>query len=447
MINTLFGRLLVASVLVLSLFLGLIDYTVNQLTLENAYETQQEKLRLQNHALLYSARISNDQIELPDDLREVRFDEYESGLYGFVSDIDGSILWQSYSAASLTFDRSIFQTTLNKPGTSQYEIVPGYFAYHHLVSWEIIGDIPQQIIFTVLEDNRPILKNIDLLQQRLRLWLLIIGLLLTALLMLILRWGTKPLRRLALNLKLIESGVKNRIEGNYPVEFYHVTNNLNQLIDSERQQRERYHSTLADLAHSLKTPLAVIHTELDNTHNALISEQTQRMDEIIKHQLQRAVVVSPHGLIEAISVENCVDRLVSAMKKVYAEKHLAFEINIAENAVFKGDQRDLMEVLGNLIDNACKASNSKVAVTANNMAPGLNIEIHDDGSGIPISSRENLIKRGHRADTRYVGQGIGLDVANDIVESYNGKLEIAQSILGGALINIRLPQVNKTHGQ
>ena len=174
---------------------------------------------------------------------------------------------------------------------------------------------------------------------------------------------------------------------------------------------------------------------------------TRRMDEIIKHQLQRAVVVSPHGLIEAISIESCVDRLVSAMKKVYAEKHLAFEINIAENAVFKGDQRDLMEVLGNLIDNACKASNSKVAVTANNMPPGLNIEIHDDGSGIPISSRENLIKRGHRADTRYVGQGIGLDVANDIVGSYNGKLEIAQSLLGGALIIIRLPQVNKTHGQ
>ncbi|MEH6556552.1 MAG: ATP-binding protein [Oceanicoccus sp.] len=447
MINTLFGRLFIASVLVLSLFLGLIAYTINQLTAENAYQTQYEKLRLQNHLLLSSARINNDQIELPEDLREARFDEYESGLYGFVSDVEGNILWRSYSAHSLTFEKNIFQTTLTKLGTSQYEIVPGYFAYHHMVLWEIVDDKPQLLTFTALEESRPILENIDQLQQTLRFWLFVIGLLLITLLMLILRWGTKPLRQLASNLKLIEDGVKNRIEGNFPVEFYNVTNNLNQLIDSERRQRERYHSTLADLAHSLKTPLAVIHTELNTTHNSLITEQVQRMDEIIKHQLQRAVVASPHQLTEAISVEQCVDRLISAMGKVYAGKHLRFDVKIVENTVFKGDQRDLMEVLGNLIDNACKASKSKVDVVANNMTPGLNIEIHDDGSGIPLSSRENLIKRGHRADTRYTGQGIGLDVANDIIESYNGKLEIAQSSLGGALISIRLPQVNQTHGQ
>jgi two-component system sensor histidine kinase PhoQ len=446
-INTLFGRLFIASVLVLSLFLGLIAYTINQLTVENTYQTQYEKLRLQNHLLLSSARINNDQIELPEDLREARFDEYESGLYGFVSDVEGNILWQSYSAHSLTFEKGIFQTTLNKLGTSQYEIVPGYFAYHHMVLWEVIDEKPQLLTFTVLEESQPILDNIDQLQQTLRFWLFAIGLLLITLLMLILRWGTKPLRQLASNLKLIEDGVKNRIEGNFPVEFYNVTNNLNQLIDSERRQRERYHSTLADLAHSLKTPLAVIHTELDSTANSLITEQVQRMDEIIKHQLQRAVVASPHQLTEAISVEQCVGRLISAMEKVYAGKHLRFDVRIVENTVFKGDQRDLMEVLGNLIDNACKASKSKVDVVANNMTPGLNIEIHDDGNGIPLSSRENLIKRGHRADTRYTGQGIGLDVANDIIESYNGKLEIAQSSLGGALISIRLPQVNQTHGQ
>lgn len=447
MINTLFGRLFIASALVLSLFLGLIAYTINQVTLENAYENQHEKMRLLNRLLLSSARINSDHIELPEDLREARFDEYESGLYGFISDRDGTILWQSYSALSLNFDQTLLRTTINRPGLSQYEIIPDFFAYRHVVLWEIVEDKPQLLTFTVLEDNRPILENIDLLQEKIRLWLLLIGLMLMAIQILILRWGTKPLRQIALNLKLIESGSKSRVEGNYPVEFHRVTNNLNQLIDSERHQRERYHSTLADLAHSLKTPLAVIHTELANRQHSLINEQIQRMDDIITHQLQRAVVARPHQLFDAVSVKECVDRLTSAMRKVYADKDLEIDSDINEQISFKGDQRDLMEVMGNLIDNACKAASSKVAVQAHNIASGLTIEIHDDGAGIPESARESLIKRGHRADTRYAGQGIGLDVAHDIIESYRGKMDISQSFLGGALITVRFPQVNQTHDQ
>ena len=263
---------------------------------------------------------------------------------------------------------------------------------------------------------------------------------LISLLMFILRWGTKPLRDLAMHVKQIEQGDKEQLQGNYPVELRSVSDNLNQLIQSERLQRERYHKTLADLAHSLKTPLAVIQTDLDKHANSLISDQIQRMDDIVKHQLQRAVLTTPTNLTDAVPVLELVNRLVLAMNKVYAVKNLSISTDIPENVVFRGDKRDLMEVLGNLIDNACKSAVRQIIVAAKLKQFILTIDIHDDGSGIDEDKRERLIKRGQRADTRNAGQGIGLDVANDIIESYQGELTIKKSHLGGALIHIELPQ-------
>ncbi len=435
--NTLFGRVFIASFLVLSFFFGFLGYIINQLSLDNVYASKQEQLRLQNNILLSSAIIGDNTIELPEELRESRFEDYESGLYGYISDSQGKIYWSSYSAHSLDIDQSLLLSSINEAGKAEYLIVPDYFVYHYNVRWEVKADKPELFTFTVLEDSRPTLDNIADFQQGLRLWLIGIGLVLITLLMIILRWGTKPLRQLARNLKQIESGLKDSIEGRYPLELKSVTKNLNTLINNERTQRERYHSTLADLAHSLKTPLAVIQTELEtHLNNPLIAEQTQRMDEIIKHQLQRAVISTQHGLSDNILVEDCVDRLVNAMEKVYADKGIAFVIDIDQGSFFKGDARDLMEVLGNLLDNACKACNQQVQIRAANTDKLLQIEIHDDGSGIKPEYREQLIQRGQRADTQHSGQGIGLNVAHDIIESYQGKLIIEQSPIGGALFTI-----------
>ncbi|ARN75462.1 ATP-binding protein [Oceanicoccus sagamiensis] len=432
--NTLFGRVFIASFLALSFFFGLLGYIINQLSLENVYAAKKEQLRLQSNILLSSAIIGDNAIELPDELREARFDDFESGLYGYISDSQGKIYWSSYSAHTLDLDIVLLESSITEAGKAEYIVYPDYFVYHYKVRWEVKADQPELFTFTVMEDSRPTLANIEDFQQDLRLWLMGIGLVLIALLMLILRWGTKPLRQLARNLKQIESGLKERIEGRYPVELKGVTKNLNTLIKNERSQRERYHSTLADLAHSLKTPLAVIQTELE-THqpNPLIAEQTQRMDEIIKHQLQRAVISTQHELSESVLVQTCVDRLVSAMNKVYADKEINFSIDISEGCLFKGDPRDLMEVLGNLLDNACKACLQTIQINASNNDKRLRLEIHDDGAGIAPEQREQLIQRGQRADTQYSGQGIGLNVAHDIIESYQGKLIIEQSPDGGAL--------------
>jgi two-component system, OmpR family, sensor histidine kinase PhoQ len=441
--NTLFGRLLLSSLLVLSIFFGFMGYAINQVSHQNTLLNKQKQLQLQNYVLLSSAEIKDDIIRLPDELREHRFDEFESGLYGYVVNEQGEILWGSYSGHALTVDKTLLKAGTPEPGNAEFLETPHYYVYRYTVLWEVMTDKPELLTFSVLENTAPSLEKIRQFQKRLSLWFLGIGLTLIMLLMINLRWGTKPLRELALKLKQVETGDAERIEGKYPLELRGLANNLNDLIDTERKQRGRYHTTLADLAHSLKTPLAVIKTELETHHNTaehqLLKEQTQRMEDIIKHQLQRAVVATPEKLVESHCLKNNVERITSALEKVYAEKAIKFNVSIDEGTIFRGDQRDLLEVIGNILDNACKACQHSINIIAKMNKLHTIIEVHDDGKGIPSYLRDILIKRGQRADTQHQGQGIGLDVARDIIESYQGELSIADSPIGGALIRIRFP--------
>jgi len=295
----------------------------------------------------------------------------------------------------------------------------------------------------VLEDSATTLAKIAQFQNSIARLLTIGALALVAALMIVLRWGTLPLRRLARDIKAIENGQQQHLKGHYPVELQGLSRNLNALIDTEQQQRERYQNTLADLAHSLKTPLAVIRVELetgarDDSHR-LIEQQSQRMEDIITHQLQRAVIAAPNTLSERIPVAPVVTQLSTALGKVYAGKAIAIEQQVDAAAHFLGDKRDLMEVLGNIADNACKACQRRVKICADQHQGMLRLQIHDDGDGIDESLRDSVLQRGQRLDQKSPGQGIGLDVVNDIVSSYQGQLSIAQSPLGGALFTLLLP--------
>ena len=439
--NTLFGRLFIGSVLALGLFFGFIAYILNQLALEKAYSDTEDDLRLQSYLLISSAQLGDGAIDMPEELREARFQRYRSGLYGFINSSE-RLLWQSNSSHSVTVDDGTLSTDLKEPGQSRFVIRDGWFIYHYAVLWELQNDQPEGLIFTVLEDSQPILDEVAIQQRRYRFWLLFTAIVLVIILLLVLHWGLSPLRRLAHQIKRIETGEFSQIKGDYPLELRTVTENIDTLLESEKLQRQRYHRTLADLAHSLKTPLAVIQTELNSespNSRQEITAQTRRMNEIISHQLQRAVVVGSPRFSEKVAVDECVERLLTAMAKVYANKHISFHWDIAEPCFFNGDERDLMEVLGNLLDNACKACKEHVAVIAHYKNTMLVISIEDDGDGIDSSQRKRLLQRGQRADSLHSGQGIGLSVVTDIVDSYQGKLTIGASRLGGAQLSIRLP--------
>jgi two-component system sensor histidine kinase PhoQ len=231
----------------------------------------------------------------------------------------------------------------------------------------------------------------------------------------------------------------------YPRELSALTESINSFITSERSQKERYRNTLGDLAHSLKTPLAVVRGAFEQ--NAIptelresIQEQVDRMTQIVDYQLQRAATSGRTTLAAPVDLLPVINKLVSTLDKVYAEKGISCRVTVHGDITFRGDESDLLEMLGNLLDNAYKFAARMVAVTATKQENDqLLIKIDDDGQGIPEDKVEQVLKRGVRVDERVSGQGIGLAVVRDIVEVYGGSISINTSSMGGSSISITLP--------
>jgi two-component system sensor histidine kinase PhoQ len=364
-------------------------------------------------------------------------------LYGFIYDASGEELWRSQSARLLELGQTL-NFTVTQGATSFYTLEIGntpLFAYYYDVVWEIEDGQDRELRFQVLHHQAESMAEQRAYQQQLWQSLSLIGLLIIASQMAILRWGLQPLKRLAKDLVLVESGKANALQGDYPKEIQPVTDNLNQVLASERQQRQRYRNTLDDLAHSLKTPLSVISGTLQQQQgDQTIAEQVERMNQIISHQLQRAVGASPGVPGKAVAIQPIVERLITSLTKVYRDKGINADIRIDSEICFQGDERDLMEVLGNLIENAFKYGRQKVSITGDQTPQTITIIIEDDGKGVDKEARQTILQRGARADTATTGQGIGLAVAVDILSSYQGSLQVDESILGGAKFRLSLPR-------
>jgi two-component system sensor histidine kinase PhoQ len=273
---------------------------------------------------------------------------------------------------------------------------------------------------------------------------LMLGLLVT--LAALLHWVLGPVRRMEREIHAVEEGRSETLGGGYPRELAGVADNLNALLVGERKRVTRYRDTLGNLAHSLKTPLAVMRASLPGGAGAEpLSGEIQRMNGIIEHQLKRAAA-SGGALLGAAPVElaQVAGELRGALLKVYARKDLSLELAIAPGAAFIGDRGDLTEMLGNLLDNACKWCRSQVRLSAaaDPLAEArlhLRLTIEDDGPGISARDRARVLERGVRTDEEVPGHGIGLAMVQDTVDLYGGKLAIDASPLGGARFTLRLP--------
>jgi two-component system sensor histidine kinase PhoQ len=243
----------------------------------------------------------------------------------------------------------------------------------------------------------------------------------------------------------MQSGETQNIAGEHPHELQEVVDNLNQVLAREKALRQRYRNSLSDLAHSLKTPLAVLQSKVsanDGELQEILNEQVARMSQVVTYQLQRAVSAQQQGMYTHNDVDQILQRLQRALQKVYRDKHVHCDIRVVLGTVFVGDEQDLLEVLGNLLDNAFKYCRQHIVIDARCAQQSLIIRIGDDGAGIPEESRDLILQRGQRLDTQHPGQGIGLAVAVDIINSYGGKLTINDSTLGGAEFCLQLPLSN-----
>ena len=262
----------------------------------------------------------------------------------------------------------------------------------------------------------------------------------------LLRWVLSPLRRMEREIGEVEEGRTEKLGEGYPRELAGVSGNLNALLVGERKRVVRYRDTLGNLAHSLNTPLAVMSSSLPpGAPAAALSSEIDRMTAIIEHQLKRAAA-SGGALLGAAPVElaQVASELRVTLLKVYARKDLSVELALAPGAAFIGDRGDLTELLGNLLDNACKWCQVRVRLSAavEPVSEGrarLNIAVEDDGPGISEADRARVLERGVRTDQTVPGHGIGLAMVLDTVELYGGTLAIERSALGGACFRVRLP--------
>ena len=243
-------------------------------------------------------------------------------------------------------------------------------------------------------------------------------------------------------------GKRRNIGEDYPRELSGLAGNLNRFIAHERANRDRYRRAMDDLAHSLKTPLAVLKNAVrhDGEHSldgldgraCILGEQIERMESTVGHQLSRAAAVPAALPMVRVAVMATAERIVRAVERAYPDKEVATELPASALGV-RVDERDLMEMLGNLIENAFKYTRSRVRVSVRAVTSWVEVWVEDDGDGIAPAKRTAVLERGTRADSKNPGQGIGLAVVVEIAAAYEGSLAIDGSDLGGARLRLRLP--------
>lgn len=322
-----------------------------------------------------------------------------------------------------------------------------YYSFAYGINWLEEND-SLALTFNITTDLASFNQQLADYRNTLWGWLSAMALLLVISQALILRWGLKPLRRVGDELNRIEAGEQQQIEHDYPSEIEQLTRNINQLLKYEREQKTRYRNALGDLAHSLKTPLAVLQSGLnadnqatnqtDSKTDAAMQEQISRMNAIVEYQLQRAATAGSSSSAQSLGVKSVLQRMLDSLGKVYRDKAIKLQINVDDQLRFKGDEGDLMELFGNLLDNAYKWAKQRIEVSAEAQGKKLLLRVMDDGPGIPASQAETLLKRGMRADQSVAGHGIGLSIVGNIVDAYQGTLSIHSSPLGGAEIRVLL---------
>ena len=267
----------------------------------------------------------------------------------------------------------------------------------------------------------------------------------------LIRFGLRPLRTMRAALRRVRLGEAEQLEGEYPSEIAPVIDDLNALLRSNREIVERARTHVGNLAHALKTPLAVLQNEAaDNgaidseAMAAKVREQTRAMNEQITHHLNRARMAAHTNVIGAITpVSEVVESLARVMRKVHQDKGLMIHVAIPEDMMFRGERHDFEEMVGNLIDNACKWAQSHVVIRASKLRgrtrDSMILTVVDDGPGLPKDTEASALSRGERLDESKPGSGLGLSIVRELVRIYDGNLVLESAEVGGLRVRLTLP--------
>ncbi|WP_035659964.1 sensor histidine kinase [Bradyrhizobium sp. STM 3809] len=267
------------------------------------------------------------------------------------------------------------------------------------------------------------------------------------------RYGLAPLKRISESIADIRSGRAERLEGEFPVEIAPLARETNALIDANREIVERARTHVGNLAHAIKTPLSVIVNEA-TTHAAdpfaaKVMEQADVMRDQVAHHLERARIAARVSIVSTVTeVAPAIEALRRTMEKIYRQRSIVVEATADPAARFRGERQDLEEMVGNLVDNACKWAASRVSVEVAVEPPAqagatstLRIVVDDDGRGLSAAERAQVLRRGQRLDESKPGSGLGLSIVTDLAALYGGRLTLGDAPIGGLRAELRLPGV------
>lgn len=452
-LNSIRLRITVASLAAIAIAIFVANILIANLFKEHAVKQFEAVMQVQLNqiASLVAVDQKSGRVTLTSQSSEPRWSTPLSGYYWQINLPDGQLIRS----------RSLWDSTLN---VSQKEIAGASNFYYiddlsnqHLLaltkSLSIDGD-STKFLLTVASDTKELDKAILAFQSSIQGYLLILAIVLLAILFLQITFGLSPLSTLKKALHRFHIGEAERIEGAFPVEFNPLVAELNAVIDKNSSIVTRAKTQAGNLAHAMKTPIAVISNALEdkniNHHSfrALVKEQIHKAREQIDWNLAkaRAATSSKNPRLKTL-VLPVIESIVAVMHKVYAEKALRIEVQnpTASQLIFNGEEHDLQEIVGNLLDNACKWAKTRVNISIAPCVAGLQIVVEDDGIGVNPADYGKVLRRGFRVDELTQGSGLGLAIVDDLVTLYDGMIELDRSNLGGLKMLVQLPSLNSTN--
>jgi two-component system, OmpR family, sensor histidine kinase PhoQ len=427
--------------LLISIFLLLFLLPSSFIAIDRAFYTQlltntEQKLEVHLYAILSELNVSEDKVELLNNTLAPDFYRPDSGLSAYITH-EQDLVWQSDSSLNQQFTPPIEALP---PGEHLFRAVKQHGAELWVLSISLLfdaEDYTRPLMVHVVQTDQRLIAPQHAFRATLIQWFIGIGLMLLLLMLLAYYWTTKPLSRLDHEIRRVENGSQEQLTARYPAELSIIKEDLNLLLANQNRQKQRYRHHLSDLAHALKTPVAVLQTS-QLSQQPELKEQLDRITAMIEHQLKRAASSGQDVWKKQIVIKPLLEKLIAALQKIYRDKNVLIQLNCAQSCVFRGDETDLMEILGNLLDNACKACRHEVVVNISQQH-GLTLCIEDDGPGVPADQRQRLYERGTRLDTYHEGHGVGLAIVAELVQSYSGELQVDDSDLGGARFSVKFP--------
>lgn len=408
--------------------------------------------------LLVSLEVNGDgEIVLTRDLLDPRFGQVFSGRYWQVTDADAPP-----SAEPVIRSRSLWDETIVIPRAVRSAAIA---ATGQPVAGDSVGPDGEPLRLSVravvlpgLEDPVLILAAEDRRPSDRRVWTFglvagglmgVFAILLAAGVVIQVRVGLSPVLKMRRAVARVRDGEAERVEGRYPVELMPLASELNALLDHSREVVERARTHVGNLAHALKTPITVLSNEArqdDTRLGELVRRQTDTMSAQVEHYLRRARAAANAQAIGARTpVGEVLDDLGRTLRKIYGRRQIALDWTVEGRPVFRGERQDLEDLVGNLVDNACKWARTVVTVRADELSDGqIAIVVEDDGPGLPPEERARALERGVRLDEQAPGTGFGLSIVSELARAYGGTIELGEGEKGGLRARLVLPGVHRS---